>query len=481
MAGKGTFAAFRQLTPIQEDFSDNISRQEGNAFRYRQEQRQQDALDRQRQQDDINLATQAAQDISSIQPVITGIRSVDEINYRATDIAQKRIGDIYRKFKSDPKAQADVGLRMQLSNLKAFPKILKSAEGKLTQYAQDLAKGFADGTYSNWDREKLNELEAFFGVTDENGRTTPNYVIDFDDQGNMIAKGITGDGRFFTKSINDIINGFEYSSATPALNAEEYTDNIAKNLGKKTTSTVGGGFITDSQSFSNVEDSLRNTLRSSLGTDQNPSDIAKTFWADEGNMNMDPSQFGQGSIQQIEDFIIDQVRNKYDETEKKRQLSRSGSGSRNDQQQAGASIRLMTDTATGEPLSPLEGPDMQSYAFSIGQPVTFRVGNKEKRFNTIYLDNTGNILFKGEEKEYKNPNTPSSRGNYLPSDSEPAFKPVFAGKLTLEEVNNLAVQLGFNNATELRRHLEGLSPTDITPEEPQQQPVQQDFRSKYNY
>lgn len=474
MAGKGTFTAYQQLNPIKEDFGNNMLQAEQMDFKYREEERRKQALEDQKRKEDIQLSKEAAQDISSVQPVITGIRSVDEINYRATGMAQKRIGDIYREFRSNPKAQSDVALRMELANLKAFPKILDSAEKKIKTYAEGLAKGFADGTYSKWDQGKLDELEAFFGVTDENGNTTPNYIIDFDKNGNMVAKGITKDGRYFTKSINDVINGYQYSDATPAVDAEKYTDDIAKSLGKKTTSRVGGGFITDSQTFDSVEGPLRNTVRASLGDYRNPSAIAKSIWADEGNMNMDPADFGPDSIRQIEEFIISKVKNKYDETEKKRQLSTSGSGSGDKQKRAGESIRLMTDPATGEPLRPLAGPDLGSYSFSIGEPVTFRVGNKEKKFNTIYLDDKGNVMFKGEEREFKNPNVKTGGTSLLPGDPEPAFKPTYAGVLTLEETNNLAVQLGFDNATQLRQYLE-----DRSPEQKQDKASQ--LRNKYNY
>ena len=233
---KGTYSAYRQDTPIQEDFSDNISRQETNAFRYREEQRTEDALDKQQAKDDALMAQQQAKDISSVQPVITGVRSVDEINYRATGIAQKRMGDIYRQFKKEPKSQSDVNLRMELENLKNFPKVLSGLQQKMTAYAQDLAKGFSDGTYSKWDEGKIDELEAFFGVEGEDGTITPNYIIDFNEQGNIVAKAITKDGRYFEKSANDIMNGYEYSTPTRSINADDYTDDIAKNLGKKKTS-----------------------------------------------------------------------------------------------------------------------------------------------------------------------------------------------------------------------------------------------------
>ena len=468
---KGTYSAYRQDTPIQEDFSDNISRQETNAFRYREEQRTEDALDKQQAKDDALMAQQQAKDISSVQPVITGVRSVDEINYRATGIAQKRMGDIYRQFKKEPKSQSDVNLRMELENLKNFPKVLSGLQQKMTAYAQDLAKGFSDGTYSKWDEGKIDELEAFFGVEGEDGTITPNYIIDFNEQGNMVAKAITKDGKYFEKSANDIMNGYEYSTPTRSINADDYTDDIAKNLGKKKTSRVNGRFIVEEQSFDTVEGDLRNTIAANLGDARNPSDLAKSVWSDEQNMNRDPRDFNEESLKQVENYLIDQVRSKYDESRTLKNAPRSGSGGGSDRVK-GQGLTVMTDTATGKPLK-VTKLGQEGVMFSIADPVTFRTGNKEKKFNSIYLGPNDTIMFEGQEKQYKNPNTSTQSPFGLLQDPEPAFKDVTAGVLNEQETNNLAVQLGFKNSFELKEHLKNTVP--------QQNTKKEDLRSKYNY
>ena len=51
MAKQGNFTAYQQLTPIKEDFSDNLKQAEDQAFKYRQEQRDIDAANEKKQKE----------------------------------------------------------------------------------------------------------------------------------------------------------------------------------------------------------------------------------------------------------------------------------------------------------------------------------------------------------------------------------------------------------------------------------------------
>ena len=214
MAKQGTYTAYQRLRPIQEDFAGNLLRQEQLGFKYRDEQRQQEEAQRKRNE---QLATKAGLDLNSLEDVITGIDTVDQINYMAVDKARNQMGDIYRQFMSNPKLQSDVGLQMKLSRLRQLPKLLKDAETKISGYAQQMSKGFADGTISEWDRGKMKQLSAFFGTRNpDTGRITPNYMIEFDNQGNAFAIGKDEDGSLFKTNVVDVVNGYEMNDFTPS-------------------------------------------------------------------------------------------------------------------------------------------------------------------------------------------------------------------------------------------------------------------------
>ena len=240
MAKRGTYTTYQKLTPIQEDFAGNLLRQEQLGFKYREEQRQQQEAQRKRNE---QLAKQAGFDLASVEDVITGVDTIDQINYMAVAKARDQMGDIYRQMMANPKLQSDVGLQMRLSRLRQFPKLLKDAEAKITTHAQEMSKGFADGSISEWDRGKMKQLSAFFGTRDaDSGRITPHYMVEFDAQGNAFALGRDEDGDLFKMNVVDIVNGYEMNDFTPTVPLEKETSDLAKNLGDRETSRVRGGF-----------------------------------------------------------------------------------------------------------------------------------------------------------------------------------------------------------------------------------------------
>jgi hypothetical protein len=452
MAGPGTYTAYQQVRPIQNDLSDEVRAGEDRFFRNKQAQAQEDRYQQQRQ-DALNK--QMSEDMSALDPVITGIQSVDEINYGATSAAMSRIGDIYRMFRSNPQMQNDPTLRMELANLKNFPKILEANQKRLVEYTTNLSEGFAEGTYSEWDKDLLDETEAFFGVKQEDGSISPNYVIQFDKKGSPYFVGKTKEGRMFKRSLSGIINGYEYADATKAFSAEEYAETMSKALGKREEVSIGGKFITNSQTFAAHEDRVRNDIRTALGTAEDPSDLAKSIWVDQVNMGRNKEDFNESSLKEIEEYLVDKVRMRYDET-KSVSERRKDTTSTDAKATPGQGIQLMTDTEGGA-LNPFPTTgDSKGFAFSLPKAVGFGVGEKERKINALYLRPDGSIVAKGQEP------VPDGDGGFSFNFGDPKseYQETFA--TNSEEINTIARQLGFNNAAELKTYLKDLGKQGTT-------------------
>ena len=251
------------------------------------------------------------------------------------------------------------------------------------------------------------------------------------------------------------MNGYEYDQVTLKIDSNKYTSDLVKDLGKAQEELIQNGRLSTVQSFDSHEERMRNMIRARLGDPSDPTDLAKSMWTDQENLNRSKESFGKGSVKEIEDFLIEQMRGKYDKTVTSKFLPQRGSSASSDKNKR-PTLQLMVNQE-GTPIRPMEGPALNSFGFSLDKPISLGVGNKERKFNTIYLDDQGNIVVKGRQKNFKAPTSgkasvlSTARGEDLPAFSDTYLQ-------TDEEINAVARQLGFNNARELSFHLQGLLP-----------------------
>lgn len=312
MPKAGNYAAYQQSTPIREDFGDNMLQAENMQFRYREEQRREEEAKRRRQlEDDARLAT----DLEKMKHVITGVKSVDEINYRAVGQATHQLGEIHRQLNTGNLTQAQrQDLLLKKGTLTKFPELLKGASERIQKQAATLSEGIQNGTVSEWDLQELEKIEAFFGVKGEDGRMSPNYVIDFDEAGNPVGKLVTQSGEYHEIPFLDIYNGGTFNSVTQSVNSDQYTKGIVDNLGKRQQAKIEGGLIQTYQNFDSQREGVSGMLDAALGSENDPSDLAKSIWADADNLGKSPKEFGKGSIKEIKDFLINKIQAGYDQT-----------------------------------------------------------------------------------------------------------------------------------------------------------------------
>ena len=148
------------------------------------------------------MAKQAGMDLAALDDVITGVQSLDQANYMLVQNTEKEIGDWYRQARDNPRLLQDPMFQMKLANLNNVPQKLAQAQNKVTEYVTTLNKGMADGTASDWHKQELNQLSAFFGVKDPvTGKISPNVVFKNDERGNTVAMARDAEGNLFRTNV----------------------------------------------------------------------------------------------------------------------------------------------------------------------------------------------------------------------------------------------------------------------------------------
>ena len=476
MASKGVYAAYQMLRPIQEDFSDVVNEQEELNARLRREQEAAQEKARQRSE---NLAKEAGVSLSTLNEVISGVKSIDQANALGVSKARDFMYNIYKEIESDPRKAGNVEYQLKLANARKFADKLSKAQNAYATFAQDFSKGYGDGTYSKWNQGRMDQLSAIFERND--------FTIDIDKSGNPVAIVKNKEDDYEKINLVDVLDGRGLGGIVNTYDFDKETTDLADSLGKRLTMLPSGSYEIEEQTFNSHRNQVSKLLDGVLGVGDKPTDVAKSIWAD--TLGKSKSEFtgSKEDMEEIKQAYMNSVESKYDTLYKKKyDAAKVNAGLRAREQKSTkglTTVEVRTDVGTGKPLRKgLEGVSGDiggaATSFSLGNPITFGVGNKEKKINSLYLTDAGQIVYEGEEKTGTKSSTDVLTGEKI---TEQVFEPVVGGGLNQDEINNLARRIEnpdtgkpFRNATELRQHLE-------EKRGPLSDNKAQDLRKKYNY
>lgn len=464
MAGKGTYAAYQQLNPIQADFGDPMERFADRVIASQDKKR---AYEDQKRRERMAMSEKFDAELQALEPVITGVQSVDEINYQAFSDSASQLGEIHRQILANPSMAMDPNLRMRRANLINSPKILKAAEARITSQYQKLTEGLANGTLSGWEKDQLDEMQAYYGVKQEDGTYSPNYIIKYDDKGQMYFAVKGADGRLSRKSVPAIINGYEYGDFAQAVKVDEWVKNYTDSLGKdQVIGRAPGGTAIYQKWTQGLEDSQREILRTKLyDGDGGPSDFAKSVWVE--GMGKSKADFGEDSLQQMEEYLIGRVRDGYDKTISGYSRDPQPSSSPmskylQETYEIQSRITPMTNEEGGFLTYEKSGGDVQEgpkrkgegdyFGINIpGDLFKLRMGDAgETVVNAVYYDpKSGRMKARGLEKE---PTPGVIVKSSTEGDTGQPYPKYTEKYLNQEEMNNLASILRFQNTKQLKEH-----------------------------
>lgn len=466
MAGKGTYGAYRQLNPIQADFGNPMERY---AQRMMQIQDRDLAYKEARRKEAQAILDKFGEDMSTLEQVVTGVQSIDEVNYDYFNQGQRQLGDMYRQLRENPALARNPQFMMRKQQILRSPQILKAFQEKTTARIEQLTQGLADGTLSKAMEAELEELRSYYGVKQEDGSYAPNFVLRYDKMGNTHAIVKRPDGKLVTRSAPSVINGFEYSEDIQNVNANELAENFRdKVLGKdQELVRVSGGIATMQQWDQAKENFTREYFRGQLTQDGEPSAMAKSLWVDSmGNESLDNID-----LKAVEDYMTQQVANGYDRTVtgySRDPQSSTSPYSKYAQEvfEVQSRINLMTDDdgapltlqSTGTaPVGPKRPGEGDYIGFNIpGDKFKLRLGEGGETFvNSIYYDKkSGKMMVRGLQRLAGPTTVTRQLKEFETGQTYPKYDNRYLNK---EEMNNLANALYFKSTTELKRYLNSLT------------------------
>ncbi|QQV89728.1 structural protein [Cellulophaga phage Calle_1] len=312
MAGKGTYAAYKELTPIKEDFGELA--EAGNANKAAQTTADAEARAA-RQKRRGELTDSFKTDYATLTDVITNTKSIDQAFARGINSARDEMGSLYKDMQSNPTMANNVDVQLKVQNLKRFSKNLAEASKMYTEYGASVAAGVQDGTLSSWMEGTLNQLDSVFRQT--------NLDIKVDSRGNAIAltykvdsEGepvLDEDGEKIIEEINlsEILDGRGLEEQISEYKISEEAQKIGKDLGKREEKKPDGSFSHYSkQAWEDIEGDARGLVKGYIGTAKNPTPIAKSIWSD--TLGKDKTELTEADMQEIEDTYLSTIKTFYD-------------------------------------------------------------------------------------------------------------------------------------------------------------------------
>ena len=319
MAAKGTGLAYTQLRPIQADFGDPMERYADRMIASQDKKR---AYDEARRKENKEMMEKFGQDMASLENVITGVKSIDEINYDFYNQGKSELGEMYRQLQSNPNLGSDPQFMMKKMNLLKAPVIHKAYQDKVVQRIQTLTDAVANGTASKWMEQELSELQAQFGQYDENGEYTPQFTFAIDKktgESYAIIRPIEDDPntpqdetrrRTVTRKLSSVINGYEYGEMVNRVNLADAVKTYTKDIlgDRYSRKSVLGGTASVKEWNPEIEQSARQYWRALLTEGKQPSAMAKSIWMD--HMEKDSRDV---NIKEVEDFMVKATETAYDQ------------------------------------------------------------------------------------------------------------------------------------------------------------------------
>lgn len=476
MPKAGTYTALKHLQPITTDFGRIAKEEEALQFKYREEQDKNLAKEKAVKDEIANGFTQ---DYDTLVDVVTNNKSIDEAFARGINSARDRMGEIYRGIKNDPTLLDDVDTQLKLQNLTKFSQNLKTVSDRYTQYASDVSGGMQDGTLSQWNNDTLKDLDSIFVQANLNVETDPETGLPIAVIGEVDQDG-QPTGELKRLNLIEVLDGRGLQDTVPTFDLAKESREVGDKLGERLKSVQKGFTTIEEQSFEKIEGDVREMAKGFLGSVNRPSDKAKAIWSD--YLGEDAKELDEADMKRIEDYYVASIKPYYDE-EYKKSIDQSGAlaatkykDEKNKEEEGedttGGGIQIETDTS-GNPLkvSPtgVYG-DIGNGAYSFTLPVVkgkngkktpkvvVDINGEETSIERLYLTKAGKIAYEGYKSGGKKSTTNKNRSSNKSSSTttEDVTETTIGGGLNENQLNIIARALGKNNASELKKELEGV-------------------------
>lgn len=417
-----TATAYQQLRPIEDKTLENLYRAEqliAGREKRRLDKEKLDADTRAKKEAALNKSLKDSGILDPLDQVVTGVKSLNEINSLILSKAMDEQLKIANGIKSGEINPNDPTVAIRIANLKKVPEKLKNSQDVFVQRSSDWKDRWDKGEISNWDRGKMDKFSAFLGVEDpETGQLTPNFTYMMDENYNLygIGKGQSGERVF--QGVDDLISGntdlFDYREPSDYLKA---TGDHIKSLGKRETTRMEGPYKITEQTFEPLRDEVVGETEVMFGTADNPTDFARSVWSD--HYGKEPEQLDDEAMQWMKDTYVKNLETGYDmtykrtldptfETRQKRLAKEREEGTAVEQ----PFIEVATDLQGSPIIEEIPGAegDLRGQGYVISLPKDKKGARKELKYtyegkenivdNIYLLTEDGKLVFSGSVKKY---------------------------------------------------------------------------------
>ncbi len=200
MAKAGNYTAYRQLTPIQEDFGNDALRAAEYHRRRKADERAEQA---QIEAKNNKLIQSLALSNSKLKPFDTKHKGLNTYIYKAVEEAKEQLPDLYKKL-NNPNASMDERIEAQsaIYSLENLPASLKAMTQGVTDHIATQTKGIEDGTLLA-SQEYIDFMRNGFDMSNPDG-VQGDIIIDKNYNPLLLYKNNKGEAK--AVSMTDFLN-----------------------------------------------------------------------------------------------------------------------------------------------------------------------------------------------------------------------------------------------------------------------------------
>lgn len=303
MSKAGNYAAFKELNPTKEDFGQNIVDAENQQFKYREEERLNEAKEYERQE---ASRKEYKSDLEKQKLVSTGFEPLDKIYAKFYLDNMEKLGGNHRKMSAGGLSRSELDqLTYENTMLNKMPELIESVSKHATNFAKVASEGLKDGTLSKAALGQLNQVKALV-----EGKILDLRVVN----GKPVATIVNDQGEKEEVDFGEVVQGFKFnpSTLTKRTDAEAYAKEKIEALGKRQVPLGKGGMVGVSQTFEPHRAKVSATIDGELGSVDDPNDLAISMWTD--TMGKDMKDFGPEAMKEVKQHIMDRLETGYDQT-----------------------------------------------------------------------------------------------------------------------------------------------------------------------
>ena len=311
----------------------------------------------------------------------TAFRDLNDVATEAVSMLRDKRWELFSALKKDP--NNDI-LKKRMGKVDSSVKRLKASNDKIKQLGDQFISMLENDEVSGVDEERIEKMLKSV----ERG----SIKVHMDENDNMSY-------LFYDENNNlqDVSSFGELMKESPTkrINLDDELGALVKEMGTDQVDKVTAGFITSSNVFGSDQERFTNDfIDSFLGVDENSlkdNDVLADLLnqATKGSSKK-KINFTEQERQFVKNFLIEQVKARYDETVKLRERSRSSVTNKTEAPSKGINLAFTGD----KPVRDSDG----NFVFTLNKPLAIDPTRSDRKIDTIKSDQQGNIIISGEDR-----------------------------------------------------------------------------------